>query len=276
MNDTEKEAAGYLPKRLRDAVIRTAALWHQPISEIRLRSGRALSVTLGCGNVLCGVTCTAEEVTETAANLCRGSLYAHTEELREGLIAAANGIRAGIAGQAVYENGRITALRDFTALSIRIPHRIEGVGEPLASAIRAGKSTLVYGAPGSGKTTLLREAIPLLSSGSTPLRVAVIDTRLELAAGIPEAVTADVFGGWQRMDGILAAVRTLSPEVIVCDEISGSGDAAAVRAARNAGVTVAASVHGRSENDLLSNPDVAPLLPLFDLLWPIPIREASS
>ena len=77
-------------------------------------------------------------------------------------------------------------------------------------------------------------------------RLAVIDTRYELSAGLEEdgPLTADFYRGWPRGAGMEAAVRAMSPEILVCDALTGEGDAAAVRAVRGSGTAAVCSVHG--------------------------------
>ena len=260
MDEWESRAAAYLPERLREAVIRTAEAAKAPIREIRLRRGSGLTLTVGEKNVPCGVRCTAEELTRTVANLCQQSLYSHAEEIREGVITTESGIRAGVCGQAVVSGGKIDCVRNLSSVCLRIPHRVPGAADGLYGIVKNGVSALVYSKPGMGKTTVLRELIPCLASGTDAVRVAVIDTRYELAAGMDNPGTADVLLGYPRKEGMTAAVRTLSPQVILCDEIADSGDAEAVLAARASGVTVVATAHAGTLTDLRRNPNLRRLL----------------
>ena len=56
-----------------------------------------------------------------------------------------------------------------------------------------------------------------------------------------------MFRGYPKAAGLDAAIRTLSPEVAVLDELS-QGDLEAVRGAAAAGVVLLASVHGEAEH----------------------------
>ena len=266
MADIEKTALSYLPARLRDAAARTRG--DEPVSEIRLRAGGLLTLTTRKSNLSSGVFCTAAEVVDTAARLCEGSLYAHADEIRDGVIATESGIRAGVAGHAVSDGGRVLAVRDVTSVNMRIPQRVSGAADPILPLARAGLSLLLCGGVGTGKTTALRELIVRLASRDSRRRVSVIDTRYELGAGIREAVTADFFRGYPRPAGMEAAVRAMSPEFLICDEIAGSADCEAIRAVRAAGVAVAASAHAVSEAGLTKNREIASLLAdgLFDAL----------
>ena len=46
------------------------------------------------------------------------------------------------------------------------------------------------------------------------------------------------------------AVRTLAPDVIICDEIGGNTEADAICEGLNAGVSVIASIHARTPDEL--------------------------
>lgn len=254
MTDEEKKACAYLPDRLNQAVSHTISLWNKPISEIRLRCEGPLSLTL-CGgkNLLCGVICTADELLRALELLCGGSLYSHSESIREGVIVTDSGIRAGVAGRAVVIDGKIECVRDISSVNIRIPHRIEGAADEFFEIVRRYGSTLVCSSPGMGKTTMLRELIPLLTTGENAEKVAVIDTRYELGAGILRDGLSDFYSGWPRYNGIIAAVRTMSPDYIICDEIAEEDDIFAVSAASAAGVKMIASAHGDNLAEICRN-----------------------
>lgn len=256
MTDLEKKALSCLPDRLSDAVIRSASLWNSSINEIRLRENRLLSVTIGQRNVSCDLTCTNEELIYTVSKVCGNSLYSHSESIREGCITMDCGIRVGVCGHAVVTDGRVTLVRDITSINIRIPHRVLGAADKLYERIGSNSNTsiLIYSKPGMGKTTLLRELIPLLSSGERAARVSVIDTRYELCAGILESDMTDVFYGYPRYEGILSAVRTMSPEYIICDEVSTEQDVKALMYAHSSGIAVCASVHAGNIEELTNIP----------------------
>ena len=272
MTETEKKALSYLPERLSDAVIRTASLWNSTVNEIRLRENRLLSITVGRKNVSCEQTCTHEEIVHTVSKICGNSLYSHSDSIREGCITTDCGIRVGVCGHAVLSDGRITLVRDITSLNIRIPHRVPGTADSLYERMsRTTSGVLIHSKPGMGKTTLLRELIPLLASGEHAARTAVIDTRHELCAGAEVPDMTDVFYGYPRYEGILSAVRTMSPEYIICDEISTEQDAGALMYAHSAGIAVCASVHAGDAEELYRIPIVKKLLDarVFDLIYGI-------
>ena len=250
-----ESAAACLPERIRGAVLRCGGDG-AGVEEIRLRSGGLCTLTANGRNVSCGVSATAGEIAETVESLCGGSVYAHADEIREGVIAGENGIRAGIAGTASAGEGVIRSVRSLTSVCLRLPHRRPGAADPILPYARRGESVLVWSPPGRGKTTVLREAAVSLGAPPDLYRIAVIDTRYELGAGVDVegARTLDFYRGWPRAAGMEAAVRTMSPEILICDELSGGEDCAAMERVRSSGVTALCSLHAGSVGDVVRHP----------------------
>lgn len=274
MTALERKALSYLPSRLADAVIHTASLWNGDIHEIRLRENQLLSITTRNRNVSCELVCTRDELSHTLVKLCENSLYSYAESIRDGCISTDCGIRAGVCGHAVLTDGRITLVRDITSINIRIPHSASGAADKLYECMTMNnecRSVLIYSKPGMGKTTVLRELLPLLSTGSNARRTAVIDTRYELCAGTAVPGLADIFYGYPRYEGILNAVRTMSPEYILCDELSTEQEAGALLYAHTSGISVCASIHAGSFSEAITIPILKPLLSahVFDLAYGI-------
>ena len=148
----------------------------------------------------------------------------------------------------------------ITSLSIRIPHPVKGVAEEiLPRLIEHGEiqSTLFYSAPNVGKTTLIRDIAATFSKGLHAKRVSLIDTRGEIyMKEMFEESIADVLRGYPRAKGIEIATRTLSPEVIFCDEIGSLEEAKAILSAENSGVPLIATAHADSYENLLMRPNI--------------------
>ncbi|MDE7136900.1 MAG: stage III sporulation protein AA, partial [Ruminococcus sp.] len=73
-------------------------------------------------------------------------------------------------------------------------------------------------------------------------------------------VLTDVLGGCKRSVGIISAVRTLSPDMIFCDEISETEDSEAILQAFGCGVNFAATVHAENYENLMKRTAIKPLL----------------
>ena len=251
-----ESAAACLPVRIRSAVLRCGGNG-EGVEEIRIRSGGLCTLTADSRSVSCGVTASAEEVAQIVEALCGGSVYAHADEIREGVIAGENGIRAGIAGTASTDGGGIRSVRAMTSVCLRLPRRRPGAADPILPFARRGESVLVWSPPGRGKTTILREAAAELGKPPDLCRVAVIDTRFELGAEGNGPGTVDFYRGWPRAAGMEAAVRTMSPEILICDELSGGEDCAAMERVRASGVAALCSIHAGSVSEALRHPLVS-------------------
>ncbi len=226
------------------------------INEIRLRSDRPATVTREGINIPLGVSVTSAELADCMTKLCRGSVYAHGDTIRKGYIQAGEGIRVGVCGT-LAADGR--AVREITSLNIRVPHIVRGVSDRvlcLCYDAPTVKSLLIYSVPGAGKTTLLRELAARLG-GEFSKRVALVDSRGELY--LPEmfaGTLCDVLIGYSKAEGIEIATRTLSPEVIICDELGDADETRQILGAAGAGVPIIASAHASSVSELLSRPNI--------------------
>ena len=230
------------------------------IEEIRLRRGRQMSLTVGGENLFLPVVMNASDMELLLAELAGGSLYAHEETLRAGFLALPGGIRVGIGGRASVQNGKITAISEVSALSVRIPGRFPVSGEPVRELLEAGQWTggvLIWSPPGEGKTTLLSAAALACAEGSDghpAKRTVFVDTRGE--SDFPEdggACALDVLRGYPKAEGIGIGCRTLGAEVLFCDEI-GAEETAAVLSTANCGVPLVATAHAGNVAELLRRP----------------------
>lgn len=242
-----------LPYRLVDEIRRR---WSgERIEEIRLRRDRRASLTLLSRNLILDTSLDGVEIDGALTGMCSGSLYAYSDTINRGYISLPGGIRVGVCGRANCERDKMIGVHEISSLVIRIPHKAKAVGEPvcrLLSEFDRTRGVLVYSPPGEGKTTLLRGVITRLSSGERPLRTAVVDTRGELTFSVGgEDLCIDVLSGYPRALGIEIATRTLSAEVIVCDEIGDYTEAMALVSAHNCGVPLIASAHAGSVDELL-------------------------
>ena len=246
-----------LPMHIRDAILCAGA---NPIEEIRLHSGRMLTVTSRQKNLGCGIVVGEREIQEIFNRMCGGSLYAFEDTIRQGYIPLEGGIRVGICGSAACENGKIIGVHTVTGLMIRIPHAISVNTDAILRSFfekQAFGGMLIYAPPGVGKTTLLRAIAKDAASPRYGRHTIIVDTRGELNVDLNNsALLLDVLNGYPRDVGIEIAVRTLGAELIICDEIGAMADARATLGAANCGVPIIASAHASSLEELLERPAI--------------------
>lgn len=240
------------------------------LCEIRLRVGRpAMAVSVSGTSVPCSRTLSAADIDGCFQELCRYSVHSFQREIAEGYITLPGGHRAGFCGTAMVRGGCVEALRSISSINIRIAHEIKGCAEALHRAVFSDgmRSLLIAGAPLTGKTTLLRDLARLIGENH---KVALIDSRSELAAccdGAPQldiGLNTDVLNGYPRAEGMETALRTLSPEVIICDELG--SDIGAVKRCANCGVKLIATIHADSAQQLLRGKETAELCGAFDCI----------
>lgn len=237
------------------------------IQEIRLRVNRPIAATVNgkifyitengqlTYNSKTAATVTEQDLRRTFEAVCQYSVHSFRREISRGFITIKGGHRVGFCGTPVLRDGAVENVKNINSMNFRIAREVIGCAEKLCSECFSDGlcSLLLAGAPSTGKTTLLRDLARLLGER---YRVALIDERGELAAscgGIPQndvGVNTDVFDGYGKAEGISAAVRVMSPQVIICDEMGSAEDFEAVRSAAYSGVYTAASVHAADMNDL--------------------------
>lgn len=262
-----------LPEVLSGPLQRLPEADQRRVTEIRLRQGQPLSLSfmgetvfLTPGGRICFEPGQALAVTEalleqTLLNCCGHSLHSCADQLRQGFVTLPGGHRVGVAGTARVEQGQVLSVHRITSLNIRIASRIPGAGDLLleklfGSGLGGG---LIAGPPLSGKTTLLKSMIARLAGGwrGSYRKVAVIDERGELAGC--GGVTADILTGYPKAAAMELALRSLSPQLLCCDELS-AGEAGQVLDAVNAGVPLLCTIHASSPWELGRKRWLRPLL----------------
>ena len=259
-------------------------------TEIRMRAGGPLTLTLPEGPRPLPLRLTGAQLAQILRALCEYSVHSYTEDIARGYVTLPGGHRAGVCGTAVTEHGLVAAVRDVSSINLRIAREIPGAANELCARLCQNgslPSLLISGPPGSGKTTLLRDLARRLSDGlcGPCKRVAIIDERGELAGareGTPccaVGANTDVLTGYPKGEGILLAIRSLAPEIILCDELGGESDALALEAGFRTGVRFVATIHAGSAGEALSRPVARRLLAcgafdyLIHLEFPCKITE---
>ena len=213
------------------------------------------------------VTIFPSEIEEMFSYICQLSVYSHSDELKNGYITAKGGHRVGIAGTAVIKDGIIEGLKDISTLNLRISRDVIGCADNVISEIyKADKilNTLILSPPGGGKTTILRDIARNLSYKKH--KVCVIDERSEICSvykGITQhdmGIHCDVLDGYPKGVGIIQALRTLSPEVIFCDEIGTQNEVNQILQGMNSGVSFILTAHAGTIEEALKRRALKELL----------------
>lgn len=278
-----------LSPRLREVVVRAPTQILSALEEIRLRQGKALQIYAGHMEAFLnengevrkgaeqGMMVTGEDMRQTLQLITRSSLYALEEELRRGFITVTGGHRIGIAGRAVLSaEGLVRTLKDITALNIRIGREKIGSADRLREFVvnldQGGiYNTLLISPPQCGKTTLLRDLARQISYGILHpavkgKKVGIVDERSELAGcvqGVPQhdvGPRTDVLDACPKAEGMVMMIRSLSPHVLITDEIGRMEDSEAILEAIHAGVQVISTVHGSGLTEVGKRPALRPLL----------------
>ena len=279
MSNRTEEILLYMPDRARSAIGNVVDIVGDSLMELRFRMGRPLmAITLGgqyavtpSGSLsleASGAYMVSEnDIKHIFQAICDNSVYAYTEEIKQGFITIAGGHRFGFVGRAISANGVIEGFREISSINIRIAHEAIGAANNIMSSIVSGgkvRNAIVISPPNMGKTTLLRDIARQISNGGK--KVAIADDRGEIAAvyrGVPQndvGINTDVIDTAPKGEAIVLLLRSMSPQVIVSDELSTASDARAVLQAFGTGVSVIASAHG---DDLESVRNRETLKPLF-------------
>lgn len=259
MNGLEKILAR-LPDYIREPLIALPDDIRDTLEEIRLMINQPVLVIAGGSEVCVTVekSITLDTLETVLNNLMNYSIYAYEDELAKGYITIEGGHRVGICGRVVKNENNITLIKDISSMNIRRSREIKGIAEKLNNDITGGsglQNTVIVSSPKCGKTTLLRDIVRMLSYDG--YRVGVIDERSEIA-GIYRGQPAydigprtDVLDGCPKAEGMLMMIRSMSPDVIVTDEIGKSEDIEAIESALCSGVKVITTIHGNTYEDLI-------------------------
>ena len=246
-----------IPKRYREITNRYFMLGG--VEELRFRVNRPAQLIFSDKDVLLSQygMLSKQEADDMLKVCCMGSVYACENELRQGFITLSGGIRVGLSGNPVMTGGRITNFTSVGGFNIRIPNEVHGCADDLADMfIEDGLpvSALVASPPGVGKTTLLRDLARSLSNRG--YRVGIADERNELSGSMNSVpmfdvgLRTDIISFVPKTICIPMLIRSMSPQVIITDELSGEDEMNGVSEALKHGVAIIASIHASSFRQL--------------------------
>lgn len=229
----------------------------QKLEEIRLRVNCPVELLFSDMDVLLSQynAITHDETIEMLHAICMNSVYSVENELKLGFVTLPGGARVGISGKPVMDSGTVIGLTSIQSFNIRIPHVAKGCAEPFVHLfLRDGNpiSAIIASPPGRGKTTFLRDVARCFSDGvgiGRAYKTALADERNELSGSVESVPMLDVGSRTDVMSLIPKSlampmlIRSMSPEIIITDELMNDEDFNAAASAIGHGIGVIASVH---------------------------------
>lgn len=238
------------------------------LEEIRIRMDKPLIAEFGNSELVYDYIVKKEDIKIIMQRISNYSIYAFEEEIKRGYITIRGGHRIGICGTCIIERNEVKTIKNIGSINIRICHEIVGCSNKIMKFIISNDKVLnaiIISPPKCGKTTLIRDIAKNVSDGMTGLKlsgkkVCVIDERSEIGAcynGVPQlkvGVRTDILDSCPKSQGIIMAIRSMSPDLIVCDEIGTYEEMDSILAALNSGVSLIVTIHGYGIEDLYNRP----------------------
>ena len=258
----------YFPKNIREIILQNISTSiGQFVEEIRVRLNRPIILKIGQEPMIIKYIITNEEIDEIFERICENSIYSYKKEICEGFITIKGGHRVGITGTAVIEE-KVKNINYISSLNFRIAREKIGSSKEIIKNIVNLKendiyNTLIISPPGCGKTTVLRDILRNLSNGIKELNfmpkvIGLVDERGEIAAtyrGEPQkdvGIMTDVMNNFPKSIGIKMLIRSMSPQIIACDEIGGVDDVQAIKVAVCSGVKGIFTAHGKDIEEIMN------------------------
>lgn len=263
------EIKKYIPSSIRYAIDKLPEKFWDNLNEINFIIGKEITIKTGnrrvyltnngvSNNKSDAIIVSKCDILKTFELITESSHYAYNRFVNDGFLTLKGGHRVGIVGNCVCDGNKITNVNSINSLCFRIAHNYHSNNNLVFEEIYDGSilnSCIIISPPGCGKTTLLRDVAFQLNNTNRIIKCVIIDERYEIAAcyeGEPSlnvGHVTSVISGCKKDIAIPMVIRSMSPDVILVDELSSQTDINSVKYALASGCAVIATTHGKDESD---------------------------
>lgn len=265
--DKSKEVKKYIPSNIRDALERLSENAWINLNEINFILGQAITLKIGNKRTYLGanglvidcknaITTSKNDISRIFELITQSSAYSYNRFINDGFLTLRGGHRVGIVGDCICADSKITNVSSVNSFCFRIAHDFYNTANIIFDEIHNNNrinNCIIISPPGCGKTTLLRNIAFMLSNNNKIIKCTIIDERYEIAACYEgEAMlnvghVTNVISGCQKSIAIPLVVRSMSPDVILVDELASQSDINSIKYALASGCSVIATTHGTNE-----------------------------
>ena len=253
-----EEILNILPNNIKNLVSNVKGEGY--IQEIRIKSDKPLILIFDREEFVTDYLVTNIDIRNIMSKMMNYSLYAYDEEIRQGYITIKGGHRVGLCGSCVLEGEKIKTINNISSINIRVSKQVIGCSDgifPYLISNGEPENTVIISPPKCGKTTMIRD---LARNFSKHFKVCIIDERSEIGglsfgkSSLDIGIRTDILDNCPKDKGIMMAIRSMSPDIIICDEIGTYNDMESILSSICCGIKIITTIHGKDENDLYDRP----------------------